>query len=156
LDGVDWLMDAEPCDIRFLGVIDVVGVLFDLRTGFFDPRSWGIEANAAVLVVRGVSVCRVPSLRSQMWGWEVSCDESSWSCRMMQWNTPGAVEIVGTSASLYGGHLPALPLCQPMLGKARPEGIRAGWVGWDWEFEMTVEPEHANPYLIGGYIWGTE
>lgn len=45
LKGVDWLREAEPCDVRFLGVLGTVGVIFDLRGALGSQSGWGTPAD---------------------------------------------------------------------------------------------------------------
>jgi len=152
LMGEPVLWEAELCEIRFLGVLGTVGMIFDLRPGFYGMSEEDAPADVAVLVVRGVKYCNSPGIRDALVLWETQSTDRSWRCRIGLVHTPGQTVISGTGASVYGGLIPGFPGRQPDLGRDDPATIRAGWPTWQSEFVMTVEPEHVNPEMVKDYV----
>ncbi|MCL2483662.1 MAG: hypothetical protein FWF43_09685 [Propionibacteriaceae bacterium] len=151
LQGRACLYEYDIADVRVCGALRSVGVLFDARTGF--PFSLGNEqVNTVVLVVRGVTAFECPQVGDWLESWVVETDEHGWECRLGQVHFPGRVVIRGCGASLYAGVIPGLSNAQPDLGCGDPLSIRQEWPTWQSEFVVTVEPEQANPHLIGGYV----
>jgi len=153
LQGSDVLLECEVVDVRVYGVLNSVGIIFN-GNGLIATSDWGHLFNVAVLVVRGVVKLESPAIRDYIGSWDVILDEERWMCRIGQVHTPGQVAIWGCGASLYFGQVPGLPDPQPFLGDFDTAAIRGGWPTWGSEFEVTVEPEHANPHLVGGYVHG--
>ncbi|MCL2735185.1 MAG: hypothetical protein FWD75_00965 [Propionibacteriaceae bacterium] len=152
LEGSDVLQECEIADVRVCGVAQTVGVIFDARAGLMQSVPWAETVDTAVLVVRGVTWFETPEIRDALVSWDVVSDERNWGCRMGQVVTPGQLVIRGCGANLYLGRVPGLPDAQPLLGSGDAVSIRSGWPTWGSKFEVTIEPEHANPHLIGGYI----
>jgi len=152
LQGSDDLQECEIVDIRACPVIGTVGVILDARSGLMQILPWARVVNAAVLVVRGVTRFESPRIWDPMGILDVEMDDWRWMCWTGQVHVPGKVVIQGCGASLYLGRVPGLPDAQPFLGDFDTAAIRGGWPTWGSEFDVTIEPEHANPHLVGGYV----
>jgi len=147
LDGTDILQEAEPCDLRYVGVLGLVGLIFDLRTALYASADWAAPADVAVLIVGSVEQCSVPWLRDQLESWHVSKGLGSWSCSIGCVHGSGKIRIAGGYASVYGGVVPGLPDRQPHLGTEARNKIRSGWPTRQSEFVLTAEPEHSDPQI---------
>jgi len=150
LEGNDALYECEVSDVRYIRVLRTAALIIDLRTGMCTDAGWGAPADVAVLVVRMMDDCQCAWIRDVIGSWVVTNDDGKWAVDIGQIGSPGHLKIQGSGASLYVGRVPGLPRQQPDLGADAIEVIRDGWPTWQSEFTLLIEPQHANPHLIGG------
>ena len=148
VDGVVLPSGWWLSDVRFVGVVGSVGVLFELPSS---PGAGG-GAGVAVLVVQNVSYLAAPAVRGPVTGWQVHVDEAVgrwglWECRLGVGG--GVVEIVGTRAILFAGRVED-------RRRLVPDGdavglLRAGLPSWGSTFVMTMEPGCSDAGIAKGY-----
>ena len=148
IDGVVLPSGWWLSDVRFVGVVGSVGVLFGL------PRAADADdgMSVALLVVHGVTHLAAPAVRGLVTSWRVHADEKVgqwglWECRIGV--DGGVVEIVGTRAILFAGRV--ADRCG-LVSDGDVVGLfRAGLPSWGSQFVMTMEPGCSGPGIAGGY-----
>jgi hypothetical protein len=151
LRGSDVLSDCEVVDIRIYPPLRSAGIIFN-GNGLIALSPLGHLLNVAVLIVRNVQSFECPRIRDYIESWQIDTDAQRWACQFSQVHVPGVIDIQGIGASLYFGKALDVPRVQPNLSEHNSMAIRAGWPSWSSTFELTIEPEHANPDIIDGYV----
>ncbi|MCL2483663.1 MAG: hypothetical protein FWF43_09690 [Propionibacteriaceae bacterium] len=141
-------------DIRFVGVVQSVGLIFDVPAGA-DVRIGQGLVSVVVLVVQGASHVSAPVVRGPVVGWQVHRDEGVWTCQVSVGGSDDPVRIVGTRAIMFGGRTTNAPSQVPDGDVA--QSVRAGIPSWSSPFTMTMIPGCSDSDIAQGYVqWALE
>jgi hypothetical protein len=148
LDGTITLPDWELCDVRFMGIVGSVGLLF--RT----PASFG--ADLAVLLVQGVSHLAGQALYGSVASWDKCLESAQATLTYWRWriglSNGTSVEITGTRAILFAGRTPGNLTVAARKTIDTQDKCRTQIPSWTSPFELTMQPGCSDTEIASGYI----
>ena len=151
LDGgdlPDGLREVSLVEVRFLGVVGSVGLLFES----YQSSDGGGESfrDVIVVVVQGVSWVSGTLGRGLVTKWATVDGEGRWVCTINMEGIEDPFKVVGSRAFLFGGRV---------FNQAEPSNsgdvvglFRSGLVTWQSEVVPTSRPEQSGCDLAERYV----